>query len=226
MSRADGPATPPDHRAGADADDPGTNADDHGPDGHGADGRSPDGRGAATAPAVTASGAHEWRRGAHRITTDRAEIDVDVVHGFLSHTYWAAGISRERIERCIAGSIPFGLFEGLRQVGFARVISDRATFAYVHDVFVLPDARGRGLGVWLMATVLAHPDLADLRRWSLSTRDAHLLYARFGFRPVLMPHRQMEFRPDGAAGWPPLPPRTDQPRRTPRTPGSSSMPQS
>jgi GNAT superfamily N-acetyltransferase len=138
---------------------------------------------------------HEWRRGRHRITTDPEAMDLDVVHGFLTRSYWATGVSRERVERSISGSIPFGVFEDEQQVGFARVISDGATFAWLADVFVLPEWRGHGLGVWLVETILAHPDLQGLRRWSLATRDAHSLYSRFGFVRVANPERMMEFRP-------------------------------
>lgn len=140
----------------------------------------------------------EWRRERFRITTDPTQIDLEVVHAFLTSSYWAAGVSRERVERSIAGSIPFGLFEEDRQVGFARVISDLATFAWLADVFVLPDSRGRGLGIWLVGTILAHPDLQGLRRWSLATRDAHSLYGRFGFVGLGNPDRMMEYRPGGA----------------------------
>jgi GNAT superfamily N-acetyltransferase len=147
----------------------------------------------------------EWRRGRHRITTDRDQVDVDVVHGFLTTSYWAYGVTRERVARSIAGSIPFALFEDDRQVGFARVISDGATFAWLADVFVLPDCRGEGLGRWLVESILAHPDLQGLRRWSLATRDAHSLYARYGFVPLATPERMMEFRPGhpDAGGAPP-----------------------
>jgi GNAT superfamily N-acetyltransferase len=148
---------------------------------------------------------YEWRRDGLRITTDPAQIDLDVVHGFLTASYWAWGITRDRVERSIAGSIPFALFEDEQQVGFARVISDRATFAWVADVFVLPGFRGRGLGTWLMETVLAHPDLQRLRRWSLATRDAHSLYARFGFVRLASPERMMEFRPAGTDAGRPAP---------------------
>lgn len=138
---------------------------------------------------------HEWRRGPHRISTDPDQIDLAVVHGFLTTSYWAAGVSRERVARSIAGSIPFGLFDDRRQIGFARVISDGATFAWLADVFVVPEARGRGLGAWLVETILLHPELQGLRRWSLSTRDAHALYGRFGFAPLTNPERMMELRP-------------------------------
>lgn len=120
----------------------------------------------------------------YEISTDPARLDVDVIHGFLRTAYWSPGVAREVVERSIANSIPFGLYAPDRaQAGFARVITDRATFAYLGDVFVLPEHRGRGLGVWLVETVLAHPDLQGLRRFHLATFDAHTLYERFGFRP-------------------------------------------
>lgn len=120
----------------------------------------------------------------YEISTDPARLDLDVIHGFLRETYWAKDTTRATVERSIANSIPFGLYapDGA-QAGFARVVTDRAVFAYLGDVFVLPEHRGRGLGVWLVETVLAHPDLQGLRRFHLATADAHGLYARFGFRP-------------------------------------------
>ncbi|HTO07051.1 MAG TPA: GNAT family N-acetyltransferase [Myxococcota bacterium] len=107
--------------------------------------------------------------------------DLDAIHGYLVRSYWAEGISRERVARSLAQSLCFGLFAGARQIGFARVVTDRATFAYLADVFVLEDWRGQGLAQRLIAAVCAHPDLSDLRRFVLWTRDAHGLYARFGF---------------------------------------------
>jgi GNAT superfamily N-acetyltransferase len=136
-----------------------------------------------------------WRRGERHISTDPAELDMDLVHGFLTTSYWAQGISRELVERSIAGSIPFGVFESGRQVGFARVISDRATVAYIADVFVLPEARGRGMGRWLVETIVRHPELQGLRRWILFTSDAHGLYAKVGFVPARRPERLMELSP-------------------------------
>lgn len=138
--------------------------------------------------------AEEWRQGEYLITTDPARMDLDVVHGFLSTCYWAAGIPRETVARSIAHSLPFGLFAGTRQIGFARVITDYATFAYIGDVFVLEDFRRRGLAHWLMRVVVEHPALQGLRRWSLATRDAHALYARVGFTSLSAPERWMELR--------------------------------
>ena len=133
----------------------------------------------------------EWRRGPFTISTDPARLDLDVVHGFLTTSYWAGGIPREVVRRSIEGAIAFGIFEGGAQVGFARVITDRATFAYLADVFVLEGWRGRGLSRWLMECIVAHPDLQGLRRWMLATRDAHGLYAKFGFTPLASPERWM-----------------------------------
>ena len=126
------------------------------------------------------------------IVTDRARMDVDAIHRYLSEeSYWAKGIRREVVERSIAHSLCFGAFDGEAQVGFARVITDTATFAYVADVFVLPSHRGRGIAKELMHAVRTHPDLQSLRRWHLVTRDAHGLYARFGFAPLDAPERHM-----------------------------------
>ncbi len=126
------------------------------------------------------------------VTTDASRFDLDVIHGFLADSYWARGIPRDVVERAIANSLCFGAFEGERQVGFARVISDKATYAYVSDVFVLPSHRGRGVGKDLMAAIMSHPDLQGLRRWTLFTRDAHGLYERYGFRKGRHPERLME----------------------------------
>jgi len=126
------------------------------------------------------------------VSTDPARLDIDAVHAFLASSYWAMGIPRAVVERAIAGSICFGLFHGQRQIGFARVITDRATFAYLADVYVLEDHRGRGLARWLIETVIAHPDLRGLRRFVLVTRDAHGLYEQFGFTPLAKPENYME----------------------------------
>ncbi|HEU0300369.1 MAG TPA: GNAT family N-acetyltransferase [Longimicrobium sp.] len=128
-----------------------------------------------------------------RLSTDAAEMDVDAVHAYLSgESYWAAGIPREVVERAIRHSLCFGVFDGDAQVAFARVITDRATYAYLADVYVLPPYRGRGLSKWMMEAALAHPELQGLRRWQLVTKDAQGLYARFGFAPVAHPERHME----------------------------------
>jgi GNAT superfamily N-acetyltransferase len=162
----------------------------------------------------------EYRRGGFVISTDRERLSLDVVHAFLTNCYWAKGIPREVVARSIEHSLCFGVYDesppfgsaqgrllakearpfggaqGKRgapvQVGFARVISDFATIAYVGDVFVLETHRGRGLGKWLMQCITEHPALQNLRRWILTTRDAHGLYSQFGFTPVKAPERFME----------------------------------
>jgi GNAT superfamily N-acetyltransferase len=137
------------------------------------------------------------RRGRYEVTADPARLDLDVIHGFLASSYWSPGIPRATVERAIAGSLNFGLYADDVQIGFARVVTDRATFAYLADVFVLPEHRGAGLGVWLVECVLAHPALAGLRRFTLATRTAHSLYTRFGFTALAHPEWQMEIsRPD------------------------------
>ncbi len=138
-----------------------------------------------------------WSRDEYHITTDPAAIDVAALHRFLSvDSYWARNIPLEVVERQIRHSICFTLLckkrHGEEQIGFARIISDRATVAYLGDVFVLPDYRGKGLSKWLMQCVMGHPELTGLRRWMLLTGDAHGLYERFGFKPLKAPDRWME----------------------------------
>jgi GNAT superfamily N-acetyltransferase len=131
-------------------------------------------------------------RGALTVSTDRSRLDLDVIHSFLTRSYWAAGIPLETVRRSLAHSLCFGLYDGDAQVGLARVVSDYATFAYLADVFVLESHRGRGLGAWIVGCAMAHPDLGGLRVWRLATRDAHGLYRRFGFGPPLRPETHME----------------------------------
>jgi GNAT superfamily N-acetyltransferase len=126
------------------------------------------------------------------ISTDPARFDLDVIHGYLSGSYWAEGIARETVARSIAGSLGFAAFLAGRQIGFARVITDRTTFAYIADVFVLEEYRGRGVASRIMEAIVAHPDLQNLRRWMLVTRDAHPLYEKFGFRALAAPERHLE----------------------------------
>jgi len=126
------------------------------------------------------------------ISTDPARMDVDVIHGYLTRSYWAQGIPRETVARSLQHSMCFGAFDGVAQVGFARVVTDRATFAYIGDVFVLESHQGGGIGKRLMQAVMEHPELQGLRRWSLLTRDAHELYKRYGFTGLAKPDRYME----------------------------------
>ncbi len=126
------------------------------------------------------------------VTTDRSRLDLDVIHGFLTTSYWARGIPRETVARSMEHSLCFGAFDEGRQIGFARVVSDRATFAYICDVFALESHRGSGVGKSLMAAIMSHPELQGLRRWTLFTRDAHGLYRQFGFGAAAHPERLME----------------------------------
>ena len=136
----------------------------------------------------------EWRSGDFVISTDRGRIDVDKVYRYLSvESYWAAGIPRDVFDRSIEHALCFGLYyKGDEQIGFARVITDYATIAYVGDVFVLEAFRGQGLSKWLMSMIRTHPDLQGFRRWMLTTRDAHGLYQQSGFKPLARPERWME----------------------------------
>jgi ribosomal protein S18 acetylase RimI-like enzyme len=147
---------------------------------------------------VTNSPSFEASRGRYTISTDPTRLDVDTIHAFLVRAYWSEGIPRDIVVRALAGSLCFGLFDDTdTQVGLARVITDRATFAYLCDVYVLEGHRGLGLGEWLIDTVMSHPDLQGLRRFTLVTRDAQALYRKFGFAEVPGTGRHMEIaRPD------------------------------
>ena len=134
-----------------------------------------------------------WTHGEYLITTDPARVDIAVVHGYLSRdSYWAKNIPLDVVERSINNSLCFSILQGDEQVGFARVTTDRATVAYLGDVFVLPAHRGMGLSKWLMECVIGHPELQGLRRWMLATADAHGLYTQSGFSPIKAPERWME----------------------------------
>jgi len=134
----------------------------------------------------------EWRRDTSLISTDRRKIDLDVVHGFLTTSYWSPGIPRAVVRRAIEHSLPFGLYRSANQIGLARVVTDYATFAYLCDVFVTTGSRGQGLGAWLMAVVADYPALQGVRRWVLATRDAHGLYRRSGFTDLARPDTFIE----------------------------------
>ena len=131
------------------------------------------------------------------ISSDPALLDLDVIHGFIAQSYWAKDIPKPLVERTISNSLCWGVYHREAQVGFARVITDKATFAYLADVFILPEHRGKGLSKALVATILAHPDLQGLRRWMLVTVDAQGLYEQFGFKPVPQPERHMEIHRPG-----------------------------
>ena len=136
-----------------------------------------------------------WERNGFVISTDRQRLDIPFIHNFLSQSsYWARNRSLELVARSIDNSFPFGIYKGDEQVGFARVVTDFATFAWLADVFVSDEYRGQGLGVWLIEVITSHPRLQNFRRWILATRDAHELYRRFGFNELDEPSRWMEKR--------------------------------
>ena len=134
-----------------------------------------------------------WQRDKFEISTDKARLQIDVIQRFLSEeSYWAKSRTLEQTRTAIENSICFGIYDDEKQIGFARVVSDQATFAYIGDVFVLSEYRGHGLSKWLMQTMLEHPDLQGLRRWILATKDAHGLYSQYGFHELTFPERWME----------------------------------
>ena len=139
-----------------------------------------------------------WKKDDYLINTDINVLDIEVIHTYLSQeSYWAKGVPRNVVEKSIKNSLCFGLFYQEHQIGFARVISDYATFAYLGDVFVLEVYREQSLGKWLVACIKAHPKLQNLRRWMLATADAHGLYAKYGFTPLAKPDRFMELHDPG-----------------------------
>lgn len=131
------------------------------------------------------------------ISTEKEKFDIDLIYSFLNRTYWAEGISKEIIRRSIEGSLCFGVFENDKQIGFARMVTDKATFAYLADVFIIEEYCGRGLSKWLMEVIMSHPDLQGLRRIMLATRDAHELYKKFGFTPLNNVDRWMHIHDPG-----------------------------
>lgn len=144
------------------------------------------------------------------VSSDPARLDRDLVHGFLScESYWAMGIARETVERAIDGSIPFGLYENGLQVGFARAVTDGATFAWIADLFVVGSHRRRGLGLRLLEAVLDHPEIRGARNVLLATADAHGLYARYGFTPLAQPDRYLNLRRPGHEPFAPAPRRPE-----------------
>jgi len=134
----------------------------------------------------------QYQRGTYTVSTDPGRLDAVAVHAFLTTSYWATDIPLELVERSLSGSLCFGLYTPEGQVGLVRVITDKATFAYMSDVYVLPEHRGQGLGRWLVDCVMQSPQLQGLRRWMLVTLDAHGLYEQVGFQPLAHPSRVME----------------------------------
>jgi GNAT superfamily N-acetyltransferase len=134
----------------------------------------------------------ETHRDRFTISTDPARLDIDAICDFFTRAYWTLGRPREKTERALANSLVFGVYEGEKQIGIARVVSDYSIVAYLCDVFIHEDYRSYGLGKWLIETVMSHPDLQGLRRWTLVTRDAHGLYKQYGFEPLADPNGWME----------------------------------
>jgi len=140
---------------------------------------------------------HEWHKDGFTISTERDRLNVDLIHEYLSgQSYWAKGRPMDVVRRSIENSLPFGMYEEEHQIGFARVVTDYAAFAWVADVFVLEPWRGRGLSKWMMSVIMGHPQLQGLQRWMLATRDAHELYRQFGFEEIPEPSRFMTIRRD------------------------------
>jgi GNAT superfamily N-acetyltransferase len=133
-----------------------------------------------------------WQRDGYLISTNASMLDLEVIRGYLSRSYWAAGVPEDVVRRSIENSLCFGVYRGEEQAGFARVVTDRATFAYLADVFVLEEHRRQGIGKWLVEVILSHPELQGLRRWMLATRDAHDLYRRYAFTELARPGIFME----------------------------------
>ncbi len=135
----------------------------------------------------------ELQNGEFIISTDRNRLQIEAIHRFLSEeSYWANNRTRKQTETAIKNSLPFGVYKGENQIGFARVVTDYATFAYLGDVYILETFRGNGLSKWLMETIVNHPELQGFRRWVLATKDAHTLYEKFGFHALVHPERWME----------------------------------
>lgn len=129
------------------------------------------------------------------ISTDKSKIDIEYVHGFLSQSYWSPGVPIKVVKKAMKGSLCFGVYYQDKQIGYARMVTDRATFAYLADVFIDENYRGKGLGKWLVEAILAHPHLRGLRRILLATKDAHKLYEQCGFTSVSNPERYMVYNP-------------------------------
>ena len=135
-----------------------------------------------------------WRKGDYLISTDPTRLNIALIHDFISNqSYWAKGGKIQTVQRALNNSLNFGIYKDDKQVGFARVVTDYCTFAWLADVFVIDSHRGMGLSKWLMEVIISHPQLRNMRRWVLATRDAHGLYAQFGFEPLQQPERWMEW---------------------------------
>lgn len=133
-----------------------------------------------------------YTKGGFTVTTDKEKIEIDILHNFLNQSYWANGRTKQTIITSIENSLCFSMFKGEKQIGFARVITDYSTFAYLCDVYIEEDYRGNGLGIWMLECILNYPNLLDLKKWLLATRDAHELYRKFGFYSLSNPEKYME----------------------------------
>lgn len=134
---------------------------------------------------------YQIQQGEYTISTDRRKLNIDVIHGYLKNAYWCKNKPKALVRKSIKGSICFGVYHHKKQVGFARVITDSTTFGYLADVFIVPDFQGKGLGKLLIKTIMECPDFQGFRSWSLATKDAHGLYAKFGFKPLAEPEKRM-----------------------------------
>jgi GNAT superfamily N-acetyltransferase len=141
-------------------------------------------------------------KGDYSISTDRARLDLRFVHDYLSkESYWVQGLPFEKVVAAADHSLNFGVYYGGRQVGYARIVTDYARVAYLADVFIIEEYRGKGLSKWLMEAILAHPDLQGLKRWMLHTKDAHGLYEQFGWGPAAKPETYMEINSPAVEWW-------------------------
>jgi GNAT superfamily N-acetyltransferase len=134
----------------------------------------------------------EWNKEDYLLSTDKRKLQLDVIHQFLSNSYWAKNIPLALVKKTVAGSLCFGLYYKQKQIGFARIITDSATFAYLADVFIVEEHRGKKLSSWMMEYIMSYDELKGLRRWMLATRDAHGLYKKFGFNALDEPDRIMQ----------------------------------
>ncbi len=148
----------------------------------------------------------EWKKDNYTVSTDKNNLNVSVIHNYLKNSYWSPGIPKSTVKKSIDNSLTFGLFDGEKQIGFAKMITDYATFAYLADVFVIDEYKGQGLGKWMMTCVMSHPDLQGLRRIMLATRDAQKLYEKFGFTPLHNPDRFMQLWKPNVYAMPPQAP--------------------
>ena len=145
---------------------------------------------------ATAFAPVEYKKNPFTISSDPAKLDESVIFDYLAHeSYWGMDLTPERLSRYLQYSLCFGVYDRAQQVGFARVVTDYTTFAYLADVFILPSHQGQGLGKWLVECILHHPELQSLRKWTLNTRDAHTLYERFGFQNDPKPENYLVYKP-------------------------------